>query len=1674
MDEQEESRSSSRTGDLELAPSTGLDRAAKRRRRYIPIRINLSTTKSAWELLLMMLKELSTRASDFAPTPHVPGQRPQVADQESKSLAEHISAIWKHHSSMISLSPGSFPASAPYPDTAVPGRSSSSEANSLPSSADSPNLHEVQQDIVEILGSVRDMGHQVIFILDELDKLTPDDPDTRKMAGPGSSLQKMQRIVSDLKYLLTESKAFHIFIAGKDVDDSWQEDQNKGEGLFESVFIQNIYLPSTFTATLDAALGPNEDWLLPKWKRYHEKLNGRFTQDLKQQWTNAFYREILHEIGIIPRDWTYNTGLVVLPHFSENELKQLLLRIAQRIRNDHSPEQNPGTRGEPGSQPGRGGQHEDPDTSSKLHQRASWLVPLLEALDTESSSVRGELSMMAPAPERRTRRIRYLLQYLTYKGRGIPRKILREFYALVQDTGVLPEKTIGNPNYWAHRGGIRHIVYLPTPVRQKMKFFSDIVYCIEAHPVQFRAMDDKVCVATFHIIDFILKFFQTGFSWSDMEYASFMTRREELYPSREMVTRLLQVFENVIIVRKDRRHRAYMLMPRIRHDLSSLYIAFGPEQIELRFTRTDFQGEIKRLMGLTEQASLQNSEERLESYKAQIRLGRINEQLGNHPEARLAYSKALRWIRADLQRLLRNESRCFNSIDHSAVITYVSSAMNVLRRLGYLYELERDFREALQCYMEAINLHEKAWCLLACDSSSHGHDGSAPAWQIAPGRTRCSRAHGETRQILDQSIGHRVLSGIPENAWKGHAWTSNQLGQVENVSFQTLATNMVPNTVPEKLTPFSGSLTSGTDAPQLDHLARHQPFNTSHDPFGLPRTLNMMAINLEKMWQRYAANKYLLLALDYYTAIGDIHGQIDQTVFMGQFFLRRRDTMLTAAWYLQALRLLLEHQGQSDPTTLTTRLPAHQNSLRANIFDHLGDICYATKGLALVRWEELAGISNIPNNNQKPEYIGKLVDNRMKILRRRLDTSLAKSTELPQDHPPETLESAEYFYTIASHLFTMKGQILRTCDVHMKLLTIRFHRIMEASEAPAAPTPAANIPDNEKNEAEDKQREELGKAAQKELLETWLAFWIGAEKTLTNLIDPRVAFNPRVPLQDFQPLELGQLLDRRRVGGLFITLGTMFMASVDRPAIRNLYADLSQPKNSYNRCDGLSRDTIISASDRIDRIFALLLDHLPARPTGSTEPRVDARTFKNGGIGIRSPLWMLCSLTWTRKLTSLRDQDVAPSDTSRQVGSGGTGGLGRWPRTLPWLRERNTFLCGILWHLADSLLSELGNGAAKAPDKAPPDIRTAIDKLHGHRARAMSMYNAELCLLGAHVMLGDSIRDLDAGNASRSLGVLYLRAIKELLALRAFLEGNTGNYQEGYHDDMQKHLALAFAFLQVAAKRFLVYALDAYKGERSQERSISYQLGNTRMAMGDLLMVKAESLLAADPALESSGNTTGARDCARVEYSHSDFLPGLESDWPQLREVLEAQEPHIKDLERQEVRRQAVFCYREATRHFLTEAEHYLKRYRFPAETYYLHVNITDPQLHWAVCKSIRVRLWDSTRQPYLPGQEASKILEKGIGELANQVFNRYPRLHERNVWLEDTRKIMIVANNIRPGISYLSIQAPSDADSVKNYKLTWVDPGDEPPTGDPQHETEQALKHYFRVFDDGLANLRI
>ncbi len=109
--------------------------------------------------------------------------------------------------------------------------------------------------ILEELGETK-TRIKIFFIFDELDKLTGRIPSAKETAvnftkESNTRKQQVDSILGDLKNIITDSEAYYIFIAGREIYDAYLSERGSSNSLYESLFNDHIYIPSLLTDRSD-------------------------------------------------------------------------------------------------------------------------------------------------------------------------------------------------------------------------------------------------------------------------------------------------------------------------------------------------------------------------------------------------------------------------------------------------------------------------------------------------------------------------------------------------------------------------------------------------------------------------------------------------------------------------------------------------------------------------------------------------------------------------------------------------------------------------------------------------------------------------------------------------------------------------------------------------------------------------------------------------------------------------------------------------------------------------------------------------------------------------------------------------------------------------------------------------------------------------------------------------------------------------------------------------------------------------------------------------------------------------------------------------------------------------------------------------------------------------------
>ncbi len=1428
----------------------------------------------------------------------------------------------------------------------------------------------------------------VVFVFDELDKLlpatqmppSPAEPTLSQPARQARKLTYLQEIVAELKYFLSEAHSHQIFIAGKDVDDSWAEDQNKGEGLFESIFLANIYVSSISSVALDpcaAGVGQFIGAEAPG--------AGQPAHELQER--KDFYLALARELGIQPHSWTYNTALLILPHLAEYEILQLLLRVRRRRKDARDATLAAG----------------DPTfgkLEADLAQVEHWIRVTLRHItyavdhsETEDPRTKREAWNRREATSERTcRRLRILLEYLTYKGRGIPRKILREFYTMVQPRSIVAARAAGSEKLGPaeHAGSVKYVIAFHQHVLQKMNFYAGIMEDFELTYAEMRGLNDKGRVSIFHVIDYMLKFYATGFSLRDLEYANFMTTREEFFPSRQLAALIVRALEGRRWRRKDSRSPEFRLLHSVAHDLGVMFLRYGPEQMELRHTHADFRQELERLRA--EMADLQTvpNEQRLTPVHTILRYGRIQEMIGNHLEARLSYYRALRWLRGDLHRLeqtkweaaarVRSEFPHHGPADGPLTMTagflqpFMGYMTEALLSSGRLHEEVGEYPAALQYYLEAELLHR-----------THAH--LCLHWPDQPVPATAAPEMEDLAPTLLASL-------FPDVTWSPRS------------SEEPLKTGG-DDRADAALRQFRAVLSPRGALVPLDLSRRIVSLSG-----GLVEALNHAAIAYSKMWERLNANDCLLRALYHLRVIEDYHGLVDQAYFIGQLMVRRRDFHAAAAWYLVALRFIDQIKEYADGTAglqsgARWQTPSAAAVTHAHILAALGDIYFATGGLAFVPQATIDAVI-------KEHGVGYQGIATLQKQARHAVAEIYRKMRLPVFD--DRME--EFFHTYSRFLYRSIGDTVSATEVYLCQSETRvetFCRYMTLLNQQGTNLSPEELRD-----------------ARYGLLVTWRSFWRGARSLLFRQLSAPTG------LTRDAAFEWGRVSGFRRMGNLLRLVGEILrelaLYDADGRARQILHAQSRHspnrpgmegkaPEDQMRPGGGASRDL-----DSFYRLFVCAQSGSDHAPDDEVESVVMERLMMILKPGERLPT----RAELQERLLDFWDEPGTPRILERVDVN----------RAAEDLRIIFAYVSDKRALLADELGPEIApaewnrnfnsvgprsplfriNGGDRASGAAEPALPLGFF-LASHlqpgcednlRRDIRLLALSEKALISAYLAYRDCIPDYNYACAALAVGELYLVAFFKI-----------GNYcKDATAEEINRnfqHLALPLDRFFELAKRFILKAIDILKREREQNRNTFHLISEALFNLGDLLLIR----LALLPELARKWKLFG--ECSLDEVQ---MWRATDQTTP-----LDGALGCAGDRVAEDLRRQIWDAYTQGLVLVQNEIDEYSSRFRAPPEAYYAYRNLMDPVLHFRIAKAARRRHLGG--RPVIPSRDFTPQagfdpteLQKEWEQISRHISTHQSPQRHTSRWLEHLQNLHKQAKRVRSDRSPLQFEG---------NKLCWV-----------------------------------
>ena len=213
------------------------------------IRINFTTIFTLNTLALIIISKIAERLDFYVPFP----EKPRTAwtnlyktaltgwikwfSKRDKNNLELKSKIKSFHDKLIANVEITFNiidgVSASVPPMKVEKKSSTSQTNRHNEMSDSEIISTLNEIIKEFVFVKNNDKKRVIFLFDEIDKLKGFHSEYQH---ENDKIKEFEELVGKIKYILANSYATFVFIAGRETFYRWQIDKSRGNSIYSSVF----------------------------------------------------------------------------------------------------------------------------------------------------------------------------------------------------------------------------------------------------------------------------------------------------------------------------------------------------------------------------------------------------------------------------------------------------------------------------------------------------------------------------------------------------------------------------------------------------------------------------------------------------------------------------------------------------------------------------------------------------------------------------------------------------------------------------------------------------------------------------------------------------------------------------------------------------------------------------------------------------------------------------------------------------------------------------------------------------------------------------------------------------------------------------------------------------------------------------------------------------------------------------------------------------------------------------------------------------------------------------------------------------------------------------------------------------------------------------------------------
>ncbi|MBB94307.1 MAG: hypothetical protein CML68_06875 [Rhodobacteraceae bacterium] len=597
----------------------------------------------------------------------------------------------------------------------------------------------VEQEFIELLTelkpyqpsneqrSLRDwlsVRPEITFVLDEMDKLSGS-PDAEFVKdGPGEAVQEensrdrarskqLHMLLADMKRLISGGTARFIFIGGRLYHDEWLADQAQRSPILNAVFNGHIYLPS----------------LLADRSHPFGRFNDRIAEFVILTYRNARHR-LDHWIQIRRNTARPFDGSTEEPIYVQSELPY-----------EHHPRRLAAMAHHVGlsvldGEAGRNG------------EARSWSIAGRNAGPEilPNRHVDGQEQHLMTMGEQEF--LDQFLNFLTYRSAGNPKK-LKE---LMEDLTQPASHALSLPGYprgrqksmrWSSRG-LRNrghdVLLLDDHALYRMQFIDMLYRHLMDHlEGQILERDDKVSISIFYLMDFLMKFHNRGFSWTNLQRVDELSHIHRAPDLRSLMSLLVQLSSERFLHKVLNGIYGFRFRSDFAREIDYLSRISKEEMAALNFTLDESQS----LKGIYQQTINTGERENVDTIAG---LGELYEYDQDHEVARNYYRRAIAVLDATLAETLRQSSKVSSILmtdedthgsprvvaDHELMglgeimmseeaggdnplvsrivrshFPWVVSRLRLMLQIAQSYEQERHLERAKASYMHAAEFSER-------------------------------------------------------------------------------------------------------------------------------------------------------------------------------------------------------------------------------------------------------------------------------------------------------------------------------------------------------------------------------------------------------------------------------------------------------------------------------------------------------------------------------------------------------------------------------------------------------------------------------------------------------------------------------------------------------------------------------------------------------------------------------------------------------------------------------------------------------------------------------------------------------------------------------------------------------------------------------------------------------